>query len=531
MNKYLQMTRDEQEKALAKLEDEYRSYLKTIGLPSLRQLERSHAIAYSLRFDNKPQSIDAIIERLMGRTKPAPVSKRGAPTKSNYYDPTLEPHLEEIRRSVLGDDAPNPEDAWIMREWMGNSVHSKDLYNVEEENAAEEEPNKEEDDPIPRKKREAEPVYKNQTKRGLLEILPGGYGYVRTQNCQPAEEDDVFVSEAQIKMWHLREGDEIDCSIEQRGKDIAVLTGVKLVNGSSMGEFESRADFERLTPAYPNQKIALAKTDAAPLSLRLLDLFAPIGKGQRALITAPPKTGKTTLIKEIARSIAENNPEIETIVLLLDERPEVITDFKFSLGETKVVSTAFDEDPIRHIRAAKLSIASAKRMAEQGKDVVILLDSINKLARVYNSVADSTGKTFAGGVEPDAVSGVKRFLSAARRTLERGSVTVVAAAQVDTGSALDNIIYEELKDTINCEVFLSGELASRWIFPAIDLTKSCTRKEEYLLSQEELEAVNKLRRQGMTANPEQVLGLMKQTANNEEFISRVDELFKDNQTK
>lgn len=296
------------------------------------------------------------------------------------------------------------------------------------------------------------------------------------------------------------------------------------MNGLPVGKYESRPTFDYLTAQYAKEKIALSR-EKSPLSLRILDLFAPIGKGQRALIIAPPKAGKTSLLKDIARSLAKTE-NVALIVLLIDERPEEVTDFRMTVEGAEIISSTFDEGAWHHIRAADLVLAHAKRLAEAGKDVVILLDSLTKLTRAHNIVAESSGKTLSGGLDPNALGGPKRFFGAARNLEGKGSLTILATVLVDTGSRLDDVVYEEFKGTGNADIVLSRDLSERRVFPAFDLRRSGTRKDELLLSEEELSGVRRLQSRGLADNTEGVLDMMTKTDNNEEFLARLDSWLK-----
>ena len=320
----------------------------------------------------------------------------------------------------------------------------------------------------------------------------------------------------------LRTGDFIACTAQPRQKnEAAAILELLSVNGLPQGKYNARPVFETLTAVYPTEKIGLSE-QCGDDALRMLDLFAPIGKGQRALITAPPKAGKTTLLKSVARAIHQFHRDIELLVLLIDERPEEVTDIGSAVRGSTVVSSTFDEAAEHHVRAAQLLLEHAKRLVEHGKDVVILLDSLTKLTRAYNNVVESSGKTLSGGLDPAALAGPKRFFGAARKTKEAGSLTILATALVETGSRMDDVIYEEFKGTGNADIFLSRELAERRIFPAIDLRRSGTRKEELLLSAEEAEAVGQFRVHGLTdtAAIKEILG---RTADNAELVSRLPE--------
>ena len=359
---------------------------------------------------------------------------------------------------------------------------------------------------------------------GVLEQSASGYGFLRANNYENSRED-VYVSLQNIKKYNLRRGDKVKAIAKQASSEdnAAALKSVISINGLAPELFLKRKNFDDLTPYYPTQRIKLEIDGDGELSRRIIDLFAPLGKGQRGLIVAPPKTGKTTLLKTIAQSIEKNHPEVKLIVLLIDERPEEVTDIKRTI-QGEVVFSTFDEGAEHHKRAAELVINRAKRLVEVGQDVVILMDSITRLARAYNSTIESSGKTLSGGLDPAAVQGPKRFFGSARNVEEGGSLTILSTALIETGSRLDDVIYEEFKGTGNMEIHLSRELSEKRIFPAIDLYKSGTRKEELLLTKEELDAVYKLRKimSGSQETTETLIEMLKKTKSNSDLISKID---------
>ena len=364
---------------------------------------------------------------------------------------------------------------------------------------------------------------------GILEVLPDGYGFLRGENYLPTPKD-VYVSPVQIKRFRLDTGDMIKGikRIPKETEKFPALIYVGEVNGQHPENAMKRRSFDDLTPIYPNERLKL-ETVPTEYTMRLMDLLSPIGKGQRGMIVAPPKAGKTTILKKIANSITKNNPEVELIVLLIDERPEEVTDMKRSISGDVIYST-FDEVPEHHVKVAEMVLERAKRLTEQKKDVVILLDSITRLARAYNLVIPSSGRTLSGGLDPSSLHKPKRFFGAARNTEDAGSLTILATALVETGSRMDDVIFEEFKGTGNMEVCLDRKLSEKRIFPAIDINKSGTRKEELLLSKEELETVFNLRKtmSSMSAQEmtEQLMEQMIATKSNEEFIERMKYFFK-----
>jgi len=360
---------------------------------------------------------------------------------------------------------------------------------------------------------------------GILEVLPDGYGFLRGDNYLPSPKD-VYISPVQIRRFKLNTGDKIKGISRQpkEGEKFPALIFVGEVNGESPDNSIKRKNFDDLTPIYPEKRLNL-ETIPTEYSMRIIDLISPIGKGQRGMIVAPPKVGKTTLLKKVANSITKNNPEVELIVLLIDERPEEVTDMKRSINGDVIYST-FDEVPEHHVKVAEMVLERAKRLTEQNKDVVILLDSITRLARAYNLVIPSSGRTLSGGIDPSALHKPKKFFGAARNIENGGSLTILATALIETGSRMDDVIFEEFKGTGNMEVHLDRKLSEKRIFPAIDINKSGTRREDKLLSQKELETVFALRKALSSMNvadvTEQIINQMVLTKTNEELIEKMD---------
>lgn len=358
---------------------------------------------------------------------------------------------------------------------------------------------------------------------GVLDVMADGFGFLRFDNFRPGE-NDVYVSPTQIKRFGLKTGDEItgDSRPSQDEDKYSPLLYVHKINGDPLEVALKRISFERLTPIYPNEKLNLATGNPARLASRLVDFIAPIGKGQRGMIVAPPKAGKTTIIKQLAQSIAENHPDVKLIVLLIDERPEEVTDMKRSI-DGDVIHSTFDQTPDNHTKVAEMVLERAMRLVEQKKDVVILLDSITRLARAYNLTVTPTGRTLSGGLDPDALIKPKKFFGAARNIEEGGSLTIIATALVETGSRMDDVIFEEFKGTGNMELKLDRSLQERRIFPAIDILKSGTRREEALLSETERETAWNIRRDlGRSNNVEvtaAIINQLKNTKNNAEFCN------------
>lgn len=364
---------------------------------------------------------------------------------------------------------------------------------------------------------------------GILELLPDGYGFLRGDNYLSTNKD-VYVSPVQIRRFKLDTGDKIKGikRIPKEGERFPALIYVGEVNGEHPEKAMKRRNFDDLTPIYPQEKLKL-ETISSEYTMRLMDLMSPIGKGQRGMIVAPPKAGKTTILKKIANSITANNPEVYLIVLLIDERPEEVTEMKRSIKGDVIYST-FDEQPEHHVKVAEMVIERAKRLTEQNKDVVVLLDSITRLARAYNLVIPSSGRTLSGGFDPAALHKPKRFFGAARNTEDAGSLTVLGTALVDTGSRMDEVIFEEFKGTGNMEVFLDRSLSEKRVFPAIDVNKSGTRRDELLLTKKEYETINSIRKNLSNLSTadltERLINYMSKTKNNSEFIEEISKNLK-----
>lgn len=368
-------------------------------------------------------------------------------------------------------------------------------------------------------------INESNTAKGVLEVMENNnFGFLRCNNYQTGE-NDIYVSPSQIRRFNLRTGDEVEGKVREAkdGEKFKALLFVERVNGENPERAVGRKSFEVLTPIYPQERLHLETNDGKDLSSRLMDIVCPIGKGQRGIIVAPPKAGKTTLLKKVAQNISRNYPEVKLIVLLIDERPEEVTDMKRSINGDVIYST-FDEEPQNHAKVSQMVLERAKRMVEQGKDVVILLDSLTRLSRAYNLTITPTGRTLSGGLDPGALIMPKKFFGAARNIEEGGSLTILATALVDTGSRMDDMIFEEFKGTGNMEVHLDRRLQERRIFPAIDIYKSGTRKEDLILTEEEKEVAYSIRRvmyrDGNVENvTEKLINMLTKTKDNKEFIS------------
>lgn len=364
---------------------------------------------------------------------------------------------------------------------------------------------------------------------GILEVLSDGFGFLRCENYLSGTQD-IYVSPVQIRRFNLKTGDMISCKVRpcREGERFRALIYINSVNGDTIENTLKRKSFEQLVPIYPNERLKL-ETERQETATRLIDLIAPIGKGQRGMIVAPPKAGKTVLLKKIANSISKNYPDVTLIVLLIDERPEEVTDMQRSI-DGEVIYSTFDELPEHHVKVAEMVLERAERLVEHKKDVVILMDSITRLARAYNLTIPPTGRTLSGGLDPGALHKPKKFFGAARNIENGGSLTILATALIETGSRMDDVIFEEFKGTGNMELHLDRKLSERRIFPAIDMNKSGTRREELLLSKAEEEAILNIRRkmgnQGNGDVAETLLNLLIGTKNNEEFVDKIKKSLK-----
>ena len=452
-------------------------------LSVLREIGRVIGVR-SATSKKKEDLIDEIIAIQKGKLAPEEQSKRGAPPKMTI----------DISKFYIKE---------TKREDSGNLFEGARTQTVKDSG-------EEKNDPI--------------VVEGVLEQHSSGYGFLRVNNYENSH-DDAYVSIQNIKKFNLRRGDLVKGYARAvQGVSSAALYDVASINGMKPEIFARRKNFDDLIPYYPTDRIKLeTEGSGEDLAIRCIDLFAPIGMGQRGLIVAPPKTGKTTLLKKIAQSIEANYPQIKLIILLIDERPEEVTDIKRSV-KAEVVFSTFDESPEHHVRAAELVVNRAKRLVEVGENVVILMDSITRLARAYNNTVESSGKTLSGGLDPSAMQGPKRFFGAARNIEDGGSLTILSTALIDTGSRMDDVIYEEFKGTGNMEIHLSRELSEKRIFPAIDLYKSGTRKDELLLSEKEMATVYKLRK--ILADKEDatdsLLEMLKKSKNNEDLMNKID---------
>ena len=417
----------------------------------------------------------------------------------------------------------------LQEDQLENEENNKKAENKEPDKKAEEEEHKKAENESSQSHVAAENVQLDSGEKanGILEVLPDGYGFIRCENYMPGE-NDIYVSPSQIRRFNLKTGDIIrgNIRIKTQGEKFSALLYVTSINGFHPSEGQRRYNFEDMTPVFPNERLRMERPGGT-VAMRIVDLISPIGKGQRGMIVSPPKAGKTTLLKDVAKSILKNNPDMHLIILLIDERPEEVTDIKEAIrgNNVEVIYSTFDELPEHHKRVSEMVVERARRLVEHKKDVTILLDSITRLARAYNLIIPPSGRTLSGGLDPAALHMPKRFFGAARNMREGGSLTILATALVDTGSKMDDVIYEEFKGTGNMELVLDRKLQEKRVFPAIDIQKSGTRREDLLLTKEEQEAVYIMRKalNGMKSEDavEQILNMFARTRNNEEFVQTV----------
>ena len=417
----------------------------------------------------------------------------------------------------------------LQEDQLENEENNKKAEKKEPDKKAEEEEHKKAENEPSQSHVAAENVQLDSGEKanGILEVLPDGYGFIRCENYMPGE-NDIYVSPSQIRRFNLKTGDIIrgNIRIKTQGEKFSALLYVTSINGFHPSEGQRRYNFEDMTPVFPNERLRMERPGGT-VAMRIVDLISPIGKGQRGMIVSPPKAGKTTLLKDVAKSILKNNPDMHLIILLIDERPEEVTDIKEAIrgNNVEVIYSTFDELPEHHKRVSEMVVERARRLVEHKKDVTILLDSITRLARAYNLIIPPSGRTLSGGLDPAALHMPKRFFGAARNMREGGSLTILATALVDTGSKMDDVIYEEFKGTGNMELVLDRKLQEKRVFPAIDIQKSGTRREDLLLTKEEQEAVYIMRKalNGMKSEDavEQILNMFARTRNNEEFVQTV----------
>ena len=452
-------------------------------------------------------------------------SKKEDPEKEASVSGDAEIHTETKKKRKTNTQSIQTKEAKEPQECKENeNVQDADI--VQETEEVKEHP-EQEDRQIGQEKKEERPEVE-----GILEIQEeNNFGFLRFSNFLTSEKD-IYVSPTQIRRFNLKTGDKIRgiTRLPKEGERFGALLYVLTVNGDEPGVAMRRPDFDDLTPVFPYERLRL-EDDPKDLSTRLIDLVAPIGKGQRGLIVAPPKAGKTVLLKKVANAIEKKYPDVELIVLLIDERPEEVTDMKRSLHSGEVIYSTFDELPAHHVKVAEMVLARAQRLVEHGKDVVILLDSITRLARAYNMVVPASGRTLSGGLDPGALHRPKKFFGAARKMEEGGSITILATALVETGSRMDDVIFEEFKGTGNMELHLDRKLSEKRIFPAISLNKSGTRREDLLMDQDEMEAIWAMRRAMSNRDPQdvasEIIDKLAHTRTNKDFIQIIKKVLLD----
>src|ERR1700761_2165673 len=531
-----------------KLVSELREMAKSLGIAEADELRKPQLIS---RIVEQNQLIEAAraqqnaVENNYSEIKAATPAaaengektrKRIRTVKTNNNQPRVEVPLDDTNLFDLQDDEPQQEETETVTGEVSKPESAEDAGEIRSETSVRSaepstdgrpqkferrnNPNQQQKPQEPAINLDFDNVIVNE---GVLEIMPDGYGFLRSSDYNYlTSPDDIYVSQSQIKLFGLKTGDTVRGSIRppKEGEKYFPLVRVEAINGRVPAEVRDRVPFDHLTPLFPSEKLSLF-TDAGNYSTRIMDLFSPIGKGQRGLIVAQPKTGKTMLLKDVANAIAKNHPEVYLIILLIDERPEEVTDMARSV-RAEVVSSTFDEPAERHVKIANIVLEKAKRMVECGHDVVILLDSITRLARAYNTVAPASGKILSGGVDANALHKPKRFFGAARNIEDGGSLTIIATALTETGSKMDEVIFEEFKGTGNMELQLDRRLVDKRVWPAIDINRSGTRKEELLLHNDEVERVRMLRRVLADMHPVEAMELLttrlRKTKTNAEFL-------------
>lgn len=527
---------------------ELKEIAKARGMKGISGMKKSDLIQMMLQEDEKDKAAGRNVE-------PKPVF-RGMKEPSNTASSSNVPHnkgnqkkqggenTERIQREqrqggeavekVQRDAKQNVESSErISRDTRQNVESSEKTMRDSRQNIENEERNAKEVPPVAENgDKQSEDKFPSEldsgmTAHGILEVMPDGFGFIRSENFLPGE-SDVYVAPSQIRRFNLRTGDIIEGNtrIKTMNEKFSALLYLKKINGYPPEIASRRRKFEDMTPIFPNERIPL-ETPGSSVAMRIMDLMSPVGKGQRGMIVSPPKAGKTTLLKEVAKSILKNAPDMHMIILLIDERPEEVTDIKEAIEgpNVEVIYSTFDELPEHHKRVAEMVIERAKRLVEHRKDVCILLDSITRLTRAYNLTVPPSGRTLSGGLDPAALHMPKRFFGAARNMREGGSLTILATALVETGSKMDDVVYEEFKGTGNMEMVLDRKLSERRVFPAIDIPKSSTRREDLLLTSEELEAINIIRKAVNGLKPEEsvdkILDMFTRTRSNSEFVAMV----------
>ncbi len=518
----------------------------TLALKDLKALAKIRNIkGYSTM--SKEEVVDAMVAKDEEEAKEkeaaasAPEAEEGKPAAKRGRKKKEETPSEEVKEEAKPETA-KPEEKSVKKAKKVSIVRAKEEPvaedKPEEQKAPDEKKAEPEEEKASDKKEESADKTEDPnaaldsgiTRHGILEVMPEGYGFIRCDNFLPGA-DDVYVAPGQIRRFGLKTGDIIEGNtrIKTQNEKFSALLYLKSVNGYNPELIPKRANFENMTPIFPDNRIKL-ETPGCTVAMRVMDLLSPVGKGQRGMIVSPPKAGKTTLLKEVAKSVKRNNPEIHMIILLIDERPEEVTDIKEAIEgpNVEVIYSTFDELPEHHKRVSEMVIERAKRLVEHHKDVMILLDSITRLTRAYNLTVPPSGRTLSGGLDPAALHMPKRFFGAARNMREGGSLTILATALIETGSKMDDVVYEEFKGTGNMEMVLDRKLSEKRIFPAIDIAKSGTRRDDLLLSPEEINAVNSLRRGLNSVRPEEavdtILDIFSKTRTNNDFIHSITKM-------
>lgn len=501
---------------------ELREIAKSRGMKRITGLKKAELIELMLAEDEKDKDAGKDVEPkpiLRGMKEPA-FSAEANRTERKVKPVNVQGQSATKERSADNSERPIKQ----QRQYTENSVERSVKQSTEDRPVKEQTENKLAEEKFPSE------LDSGITARGILEVMADGFGFIRSDNFLPGD-NDVYVAPSQIRRFGLRTGDIIEGNtrIKTMNEKFSALLYLKKVNGFPPEFATRRRNFEDMTPVFPDKRIRL-ETPGASVAMRIMDLMSPVGKGQRGMIVSPPKAGKTTLLKEVAKSILKNAPDMHMIILLIDERPEEVTDIKEAIqgSNVEVIYSTFDELPDHHKRVAEMVIERAKRLVEHRKDVCILLDSITRLTRAYNLTVPPSGRTLSGGLDPAALHMPKRFFGAARNMREGGSLTILATALVDTGSKMDDVVYEEFKGTGNMEMVLDRKLSEKRVFPAIDIPKSGTRREDLLLTSDELEAINIMRKalNGLKSDEavDKILDMFYRTKNNTEFVEIVKKI-------
>lgn len=490
-----------------------RAKLESLPMSQLRDIAKQQGIKYIMKL----RKADLINEILKATGYESEVLKETSENEITDSDLLIESEVKKTSNEKVEPIKSRNQEKQEPEKEMRGKIHVYHTFEKDCINRAK----------PPMAKNDTDNKEESLIAEGILEVMPEGYGFIRCENFLPGE-NDVYVSPSQIRRFKLKTGDILNgqMRLKNTNEKFGAMTHLNMVNNIEIEDSMKRPNFEDLTPIFPNQRLKM-ETISENMAMRIVDLVSPIGKGQRGMIVSPPKAGKTTLLKEVAKSIQKNNPDMHMIILLIDERPEEVTDIKEAItgDNVEVIYSTFDELPEHHKRVSEMVIERAKRLVELKKDVIILLDSITRLARAYNMTIPPSGRTLSGGLDPAALHMPKRFFGAARNMREGGSLTVLATALVDTGSKMDDVVYEEFKGTGNMELVLNRKLSEKRVFPAIDIVKSGTRREDLLLDSEENEAAYLIRKTTNEMRPEdaveKIMDLFSKTRNNKEFVQMI----------